>query len=149
MSELTPPLPLPEPSQFVKERADLRTTWEAINEWHAEAVSPTGVFHGNGYRHYGGPILLGLKYLGLELKSLAKNRAEYSPAAQQGLLQAAKAMMMALLWAQKQPGLDALYAEFSSSLELTVSVAHSDYDWLFPVEEVHTSSISLAVGSSH
>ena len=57
MSKLSNPLPLPQANHIIKERADLLTAWEAVNDWYGEAVSPTGLYHGDGFRHFAGSII--------------------------------------------------------------------------------------------
>lgn len=142
MSKLSNPLPLPQANQILKERADLLTAWEAINDWYGEAVSPTGLYHGDGYRHFAGPIILALKYLVLESRPWAKKLAQESSETKQGLARAINAVINALQWAQQQPGVDALNDEFKSSLALTVFTANSDYDWLILVDQVNLLSTS-------
>ena len=143
MSKASDPLPLPQPSQILKERADLLTAWDGINDWYAEAVSPSGLYRGDGFRHYAGPILLALKYLILELKQWVKDLSHDNLEARQGLARAVKAVMAALPWAQKQPGVDALIAEFQNSLVMTIFTAKVDYDCLYPVELVRVPRQSI------
>ena len=149
MSELSNPLPLPPAHQVLKERADLLTAWEAINEWYGEAVSPTGLYRGDGFLHFAGPILLAIKYLGLEFKLMANDLAQYTPEAKQGFARGVKAVMTALKWAPQQRGVDALINEFKTSLAMTVHTARTEFHWLFPKEEVRESSTSYTAASSH
>ena len=142
MSKLSNPLPLPQANHIIKERADLLTAWEAVNDWYGEAVSPTGLYHGDGFRHFAGPIILALKYLVLESQSWAKKLAQVSSETKQRLARAVKAVVHAVKWAQQQPGVDALDDDFKSSLALTVFTASFEYDWLIPVEQVYPSSRS-------
>ena len=149
MSELSDPLPLPQATQILNERADLLTAWDAINDWYSEAVSPNGVYRGAGFRHFAGPILLALKYLVLEFKLWAKDLEQDKSDTRERLASAVQAVMAALAWARKQHGVDALIEEFNqSSLSMAMFIANFDYDWLLPGKMVEPST-RLTVEPSH
>jgi len=84
-----------------------------------------------GIKHYGGPLLLSLKYLNAQLRTWAAEAQESKPQGSEWLLPAAARMGQAGTWVQEQ--IPRLTMEpFRNSLELTVYVATRDFEELFP-----------------
>jgi len=140
-------LPLPDAPKILEEKPELLTVWTSVNTFYrAFLESEMGMcqsLHSNemhstdsdicflGIKHYGGPLLLSLKYLNAQLRTWAAEAHQSKPQGSEWLLPAAARMGQAGGWVQEQ--IPKLTMEpFRNSLELTVYVASRDFEELFP-----------------
>lgn len=88
-------------------------------------------------RHYGGPLLLGLKYLNTQLRAWAPEAQKSNLPGSEWLLPAAARTGQACKWVMEQVPAT-IMQPFKDSLAFTIYVADHDYEELFPLDEVES-----------
>ena len=94
-----------------------------------------------GMEHFAGPILLGIKYVHSALLSWGREVKDHDHDTFTVVAHATRRLVNAVTWVREQ--VPQTVAAFKSSLAITVFVANSDFELIFPKDKNWTKAIRL------